>query len=89
MDVTAGVATRSRNCPVPGWRPEEAADSKWWLDKFISQDLARVDAIRRDTCRAAPACRHEYRIRHRTGTIVWIGTAIAIVYGTDGKPVSP
>src|SRR5438874_2408955 len=88
-DVTAGVAARSAGiAEFLGWRPEEAADSKWWLEQIHPQDLARVERHFAETLAArAPACRHEYRIRHKDGHYRWIWDSNRIVYGTDGKPV--
>ena len=88
-DVWAGVARRSAGiAEFLGWRPEEAADSKWWPEQIHPDDLERVERhFAEAVASRAAACRHEYRIRHKNGHYRWIWDSNRIVYGEDGKPV--
>ena len=87
-DVPSDTTWRSAGmAEFLGWRPEEVPeDSRWWPEQIHSEDAPSVlrrfhEAVERQ----APACSHEYRIRHKLGHYLWIWDSNRIVYDAEGK----
>ena len=89
-DIAANVTRRSAGmAEFLGWTSDEVtADSRWWPEQIHPDDVATVQQhFAAAVARHAPACGHEYRIRHKDGHYFWIWDSNRIIYGADEKPV--
>ncbi len=89
-DVPSETTRRSAGmAEFLGWRPEEVPEaSGWWPEQIHSEDAPGVlQRFRQAVARQAPACSHEYRIRHKLGHYLWIWDSNRIVYDGGGKAV--
>jgi PAS domain S-box-containing protein len=89
-DIAANVTRRSAGmAEFLGWTADEVtADSRWWPEQIHPDDVQAVQHhFAAAVARRAPACGHEYRIRHKDGHYFWIWDSNRIIYGPDEKPV--
>src|SRR5438445_6547749 len=89
-DISANVTRRSAGmAEFLGWTSDEVtADSRWWPEQIHPEDVATVQQhFAAAVARRAPACGHEYRIRHKDGHYFWIWDSNRIIYGADEKPI--
>src|SRR6266853_5587073 len=74
-DIAANVTRRSAGmAEFLGWTSDEVtADSRWWPEQIHPDDVAAVNQhFSAAAARRAPACGHEYRIRHKDGYYFWV-----------------
>jgi PAS domain S-box-containing protein len=87
VDARTGVFAASPGIlDLLGFFPAEAESLDWWESRVLPEDVAALRAARQVALGpASPAYRHQYRVRHRDGRLVYVwdqGVAVRNESGT-------